>query len=68
MDILPGAEPPPFIGVIPKARPEPPANAVAKPKARKRTAARGKLGPPPNCGKKYARWRYVNKRPTWYCK
>ena len=51
---------------VPRPRPEPPA-AVKKP-TRTRTAARGKLGPPPNCGKKYARWRYVNKQPTWYCK
>lgn len=56
-----------FVAPVPRIRPEPPPPAVKKP-TRTKTAARGKLGPPPNCGKKYARWRYVNKQPTWYCK
>ena len=56
-----------LVAPLPRVRPDPPANAIKKP-TRTRTASRGKLGPPPNCGKKYARWRYVNKQPTWYCK
>ena len=51
-----------FAPRLPQARPKSP---PTKAKARSR---RGRLGPPPNCGRKYARWRYVNKVPTWYCK
>jgi hypothetical protein len=53
-----------FAPRLPQARPEPP--PPTKVKARSRRG--GRLGPPPNCGRKYAHWRYVNKVPTWYCK
>jgi hypothetical protein len=51
-----------FIAPVPRPRPEPPP-------ARVKTAARGKLPPPPDCGNRHARWRYNSERqPVWYCK
>ena len=55
------------VAPAPRARPEPPPDAVKKP-ARVRTAAKGRLPPPPNCGEKHAYWRYVEKKPVWYCR
>jgi hypothetical protein len=59
-----------FVARLPMARPdyEPP-----KPKARQksvtRVGAKRPADPPPKCGsKKRAKWRYVNKIPTWYCR
>lgn len=58
-----------FAPRIPKLRPEPPPTARAKKSTRSRkTAASWPAGSPPDCGRKYARWRYVDKVPTWYCK
>jgi hypothetical protein len=54
-----------FAPRVPQARPDAPSKPI---KAKARARGKGRLGPPPNCGKKYARWRYVNKVPTWYCK
>jgi hypothetical protein len=54
-----------FAPRLPQARPDAPSKPI---KAKARARGKGRLGPPPNCGKKYARWRYVNKVPTWYCK
>lgn len=51
-----------FVPRIPQARPK------APPRKAKTRARGSKLGAPPNCGSKYAKWRYVNKVPTWYCK
>ena len=52
-----------FVPRIPKARPEPP----AQPRKTARKAG-WPADDPPNCGKKRARWRYVNDVPTWYCR
>ena len=54
-----------FAPRLPQARPDAPSKPI---KAKARARGKGRLGPPPNCGRKYARWRYVNKVPTWYCK
>lgn len=51
----------------PKPRPDPPPDAVKK-APRVKTAAKGRLPPPPNCGAKHAFWKYVNKKPVWYCR
>jgi hypothetical protein len=50
---------------IPKARPEPPRIRVKK---TARVRASWPADDPPKCGKKRAKWRYVNDVPTWYCK
>ena len=55
-----------FAPRIPKARPDPP--PPPRKSARRTARANWPSGPPPDCGKKYARWRYVNKVPTWYCR
>jgi hypothetical protein len=58
-----------FVARLPLARPdyEPP-----PPPRRKNVTKSGASRPadaPPKCGgKKRAKWRYVNKVPTWYCK
>ena len=54
-----------FAPRLPEARPKPPPTPA---KVSSRSRRGGKLGPPPECGRKYPRWRYVNKVPTWYCK
>lgn len=53
-----------FVPRIPQARPDPP------PPSRRKAARRSNwpAGDPPNCGSKRAKWRYVNKTPTWYCR
>jgi hypothetical protein len=56
-----------FVARLPQARPEPPPKPIRKTVAKKR---RGDWpsDPPPNCGSKRAKWRYVDKVPTWYCR
>jgi hypothetical protein len=57
---------PPLDVAVPKPRPHPPAAAPARVV---KTAARGRLPPPPNCGSKHAHWRYNSARqPVWYCR
>jgi hypothetical protein len=52
-----------FVPRIPVARPDPP----PRPRKTGRKAS-WPADDPPNCGKKRARWRYVNDVPTWYCR
>lgn len=54
-----------FVPRIPLPRPDPPPAT-----ARRTTAKRANwpADPPPNCGTKRAKWRYVSKVPTWYCR
>jgi hypothetical protein len=53
-----------FVPRIPQARPDPP----ARPRKTTTRKAGWPDADPPNCGKKRARWRYVNDVPTWYCR
>jgi len=57
-----------FAPRIPQARPEPPKAKPVRTATRKGARATRPADPPPNCGKKRARWRYVKSVPTWYCK
>ena len=57
-----------FAARVPAPRPEyePPA---PRKRVVTRAGAKRPAGPPPKCGAgKRAKWRYVNKVPTWYCK
>ena len=57
-----------FVARLPLPRPayEPP---PARPKTVTKAGAKRPADPPPNCGsKKRARWRYVDRVPTWYCR
>jgi hypothetical protein len=54
---------------IPQARPEaPPARRQAARRSTRVARAGWPSDPPPQCGKKRARWRYVKDVPTWYCR
>jgi hypothetical protein len=55
---------------IPQVRPEPPpVTKKANRTNRTKTAlAKWPADPPPKCGSKRAKWRYVNRVPTWYCR
>jgi hypothetical protein len=54
---------------IPQARPDaPPARRQAARKSTRVARAGWPSDPPPKCGKKRARWRYVKDVPTWFCR
>ena len=55
---------------LPRARPEPPANAIKKVSTRRR-ASDWPATPPPDCGTLHAYWRFVERKTgakEWYCK
>ncbi len=52
---------------LPSARPTPPAKTT-KASSTARRSGKGPSDPPPKCGSKHAKWRYVKGTPTWYCK
>ncbi len=55
---------------LPRARPEPPPNAIKKVSTRRR-ASDWPSTPPPDCGTLHAYWRFVDRKTgakEWYCK
>ena len=55
---------------MPRARPEPPPNAIKKVSTRRR-ASDWPATPPPDCGTLHAYWRFVDRKTgakEWYCK
>ena len=58
-----------FAPRIPQVRPDPPPVSKKASGNRKTALARWPADPPPKCGSdKRAKWRYVNRVPTWYCR
>jgi hypothetical protein len=58
-----------FAARLPMARPDYKPPAPPRRKNVTKAGASRPAGPPPKCGsKKRAKWRFVNKTPTWYCK
>jgi hypothetical protein len=58
-----------FAPRIPQVRPDPPPVTKKASRSRKVALAKWPADPPPKCGSsKRAKWRYVNRVPTWYCR
>jgi hypothetical protein len=58
-----------FAPRVPQVRPDPPPATNKANRGRKTALARWPADPPPKCGSsKRAKWRYVNRVPTWYCR
>ena len=57
-----------FAPRIPQVRPDPPPVTKKASRSRKTALAKWPSDPPPKCGDKRAKWRYVNRVPTWYCR
>jgi hypothetical protein len=58
-----------FAPRIPQVRPDPPPVTKKASRSRKTALAKWPADPPPKCGaNKRAKWRYVDRVPTWYCR
>jgi hypothetical protein len=58
-----------FAPRTPQVRPDPPPVIKKASRSRKTALAKWPSDPPPKCGSdKRAKWRYVNRVPTWYCR
>jgi hypothetical protein len=57
-----------FAPRVPQIRPDPPPVTHKASRSQKTALAKWPADPPPKCGDKRAKWRYVNRVPTWYCR